>query len=277
MQMSTNFESNLFDFGAESTPAPAAATMFAPTPVPETKPGQETSAFPMVQTVSSDGEDAQEEEKEEPVVAASVPEPLPTPVPARDTSRAPPTPQRYQAPPTPQNQQQPVAVAQSQPPPAATQPSPQIIRPGAMGIHQPRQSSLGFDVGSLMGGSADPLPASNDNGFSPAARATSRSADFGYEDEETYQNVEEMKKKAERAEEAARDAEVGHQKLIDEANELRSDADRAEANARTLKVAATEVKGGRFGRKGGDKKKANVSIYDSALLDRACREIITCS
>ena len=247
MEMTTSFESNLFDFNGESAPAPALGTvgLYGQTPPPPSKPVDEAPAMQMVQTVSSDAGEAKEEQSKEYGQTA--------PVPSTAFSQAPPTPQRYQAPPTPQYQQQPLVQ------PISAQPSPQVTRPGALGAQQPRQVSHGFDVGSLMGGSADMLPGSNDEGFSPAARATSSSADFGYEDEEMYQNVEELKKKAERAAEAARDAEVGHQKLMNEADELRGDADRAEANARSLKAAAAETKGGRFGRKGGDKKKMNVS------------------
>ena len=241
MEMTSSFESNLFDFNGESAPAPALGTggLYGQTQPPPSKPVDDSPAMPMVQTVSSDAEEAKEKQSNEYGQTA--------PVPSTAFGQAPPTPQRYQAPPTPQYQQ----------PPVQPQPSPQVVRPGAVGAQQPRQLSHGFDVGSLMGGSADMLP--NDNGFSPAARATSSSADFGYEDEEMFQKVEELKKKAERAAEAARDAEVGHQKLINESDELRSDADRAEANARSLKAAAAESKGGRFGRKGGDKKKMNVS------------------
>jgi hypothetical protein len=255
MQMSSSFESNLFDFNGGSAPAPAPATdLYSQTHVAPPKP-VESAAFLMVQTVSSDAEDASEEQDHEldqksPVpVAAPAPAPIPTSAPFPQ-----PTEHRYQAPPTPQYQQ-PLVHTQ----PRSAQPSPQLARPGVVGTHHPRQLS-GFDVGSLMGGSAEPLPVGTDNGFSPAARATSSSADFGYEDEEMFKNVEELKKKAERAAEAARDAEVAHQKLINEADELRSDADKAEASSRSLKAAAVEKKGGLFGRKGGDKKKMNVSL-----------------
>lgn len=254
MQMSTSFESNLFDFNGGSAPAPVpapapATDLYSQTHVAPPKP-VESAAFLMVQTVSSDAEQDHEDDQKSPIpVAAPAPAPIPTSAPFPQ-----PTEHRYQAPPTPQYQQ-PLVHTQ----PRSTQPSPQLARPGVVGTHNPRQLS-GFDVGSLMGGSAEPLPVSTDNGFSPAARATSSSADFGYEDEEMFKNVEELKKKAERAAEAARDAEVAHQKLINEADELRSDADKAEASARSLKAAAVEKKGGLFGRKGGDKKKMNVSL-----------------
>ena len=111
-----------------------------------------------------------------------------------------------------------------------------------------------------MGGSAEPLPASDESGFTPTARAASRSADFGYDDEDTFQEVEAMKRNAERAAETARDAEAAHSRLLAEANELRNDADKSEATARSLKAAASETKKKRFGRSGGDKKKMLVSV-----------------
>jgi hypothetical protein len=280
MQMSSTFESNLFDFHGGSAPAPAPSTaLYSQAPAVTRQPTDDAAIVPVVQTVSSDVEDANEDNNDLAKTAVA-PATAPSQAPAlaqqyQATSYPAPatTPQRYQAPgpapqhqapPTPQYQQPLAGFGQ----PASAQPSPQLARPGAMGVH-PRQISHGFDVGSLMGGSADPLP--TDNGFSPAARATSSSADFGYEDEEMFQRVEDMKKKAERAAEAARDAEVAHQKLVNEADELRGDADKAEANARSLKAAASEKaeKKGRFGRKSGDQKKINVSDHFNACVAQA--------
>jgi len=248
MAMSSNFESNLFDF--HGGPAPA------PTPTaPGTSGGHDmyeshlsskpADTIPMVQTVNSEDQEGadkarqNDDSSEEGQELFSNEYRQPAPQPPMNVGLQQP---QSSAPPTPHYEQPSV---HSRPPSA------QPTRPNALG-HQPRQSSLGFNPDFIMGGSAEPLPAT---GMSPAARTKSSSADFGYEDEELFQAVEEMKKKAELAAEAARDAEAAHQKLLNEADELRADADRAEATARSLKAAAAEKKKGRFGRTTGDKKK----------------------
>lgn len=271
MQMSSTFESNLFDFhgGAGSGGAPQyqnsgppPGDMYGsqpPAPQPIPAPG----GIPMVQTVSSEEpEGAEAGDKEEggddddsdgqELFSNEYGRPAPAPVPGPAPSPMP-QPQQYSAPPTPQYVQPSVY---SQPPSA--QPTPNTGRPAAVSRHTPRQSSAGFNSEFIMGGSAEPLPDGGETGISPAARTKSSSADFGYEDEESYQNVEEMKRKAESAAEAARDAEAAHRRLMNEADELRADADKAEATARSLKAAAAEKKKGRFGRSGGDKKKIMV-------------------
>lgn len=264
MQMSSNFENNLLDFhGApDSTPIiqqPIIQQDHAVPPAIATGSQDLYSNYslsqpPVVQTVSSeDQEDGNKERNDDDSddgqelfsneYSRPAPVPAPEPVPAMTQPQ-----QRMSAPPTPQYEQPSVY---SRPP--STQPN----RPNALG-HQPRQTSAGFNPEFIMGGSAEPLPSGADTGISPAARSKSSSADFGYEDEELFQNVEEMKKKAELAAEAARDAEAAHQKLLNEAEELRADADKAEATARSLKAATAEKKKGRFGRGGGDKKKLSV-------------------
>jgi len=139
------------------------------------------------------------------------------------------------------------------------------------------RNSSGFDEGFLMGGSAEPIPQDtsrdNDN-FSVAARSVASTGTYGY-DEGAYEIVENMKKKAKKADGAARDAEAAHRKLAAEADELRTDADRAEANARSLAAQAAppddKKKKGRFG--GGSKKKgkkakeeAEQAAKDAALI-----------
>jgi hypothetical protein len=142
-----------------------------------------------------------------------------------------------------------------------------LDRPNAMAGHN-RQTS-GFDSGFVMGGSAAPIPepaGPDQASFSSAARAHSSSGDYGFEDEEAFKIVEEMKRKAERAAETARDAEAAARKLANEADELRTDADKAEANARTLRAAADEKKQGRFG---SGKKKNMLRDADRAAEDAA--------
>jgi len=283
MQMSTNFESNLYDFHGGGPPASAPAPrmdnngpppieMYRSQPPRAHQQTQAPNGVPNVQTASSEEPEAADQENEgndddsdgqelfsngygQPAPApAPMPAPAPAPMPQQQYS-APPTPQQqYSAPTTPQYQQ-PSVYSQ----PSSAQPTPNMGRPVAMSKHTSRQSSLGFNPEFIMGGSAEPLPDSDETGISPAARTKSSSADFGYEDEESYQNVEEMKKKAEAAAAAARDAEAAHRRLLNEADELRADADKADANARSLKAAAAEKKGkGRFVRGGGDKKKTLV-------------------
>jgi len=137
-----------------------------------------------------------------------------------------------------------------------------------------RNPSSGFGEGFLMGGSAEAIPQDtsrdNDN-FSVAARSMASTGGYGYDDQ-AFEAVEGMKKKAKIADGAARDAEAAHRKLADEADELRTDADRAEANARSL-AAAPGDKSKKKGRFGGDKKKkkkvkeeADQAAKDAALI-----------
>lgn len=161
----------------------------------------------------------------------------------------PPVQQQYQLPP-PEPQQF------HQPP--APQPTPIIERPAMLSGHYKRES-YGFNSDFVMGGSAQTLPEENDDSaMSPAARARSDGSAYGYDDEESYKRVEEMKKRAEAAAETARNAEAAHRKLANESDELRTDADKAEATARSLRAAAEEKKKGRFG--GGKKKNMLVRI-----------------
>jgi len=270
IQMTSNFESNLLDFHGGSAPAPAVQLDFS-APPKDTSTGQiffgstvmspPSSSIPVVQTVSSEeqeGDDKGHHDDDsdgEELFSNEYgrPAPVSVPEPALVVEQSQP---RISAPPTPQYEQ---PTVYSRPP------STQSSRPNALG-HQPRQSSLGFNPDFIMGGSAEPLPDAAGTGISPAARSKSSSADFGYEDEELFQNVEELKKKAELAAETARDAEAAHQKLLNEADELRADADKAEATARSLKAAAAEKKKGRFGMGGGDKKKLSRE-YDRAVED----------
>jgi hypothetical protein len=288
MAMSTNFESNLFDYAGTAPPAaPQQQQQQQPdtmnstnAPLPDMysssqppAPMMQSSMPPpeslvMVQTVSSDGEDGgvkvvKDDDAPE-LFSNEYGQPEPSgPAPPQEQQQqqqAAPS-QQYQAPPTPQYEQPSVY---SQPPPGSlppsAQPSPAVSRPPAVRAHHPRQSSLGFNPDFIMGGSAEPLPdGMSEAGISPAARTKSSSADFGYDDEELFSDVEEMKKQAQSAGEAARDAEAAHQRLLNEANELREDADKAEATARSLKAASSEKKKKRFGGSG-DKKKILVRI-----------------
>lgn len=163
----------------------------------------------------------------------------------------------YNQPPPPQHElAQP--TAQTELPPPTAQKMQSFERPNSIG-HQPRQSSLGFNPAFIMGGAAESL-ADADGAASPAARGYTNSSGYGYDDEESYKNVEELKKKAESASETARDAEAAHRSLVSEADELRQDADKAEATARSFKAASEEKKKGRFGG-GGNKKKLVVRLY----------------
>jgi hypothetical protein len=198
-----------------------------------------------------------------------IPEPIPptqqSPMPAygapsTETAVAPasrPSPgyyQNYSSPVPVRATQQPDSFANEIAPPYHSHPTPtNLDRPVAVAGHN-RQDS-GFGSGYVMGGSAAPLPQEPEMGTSSAARTHSSSGDYGFEDEESFKIVEDLKKQAERAAEAARDAEAASSKLLAEADELRTDADRADANARTLRAQADEMKKGRFG--GGKKKSAN--------------------
>lgn len=268
VEMSNNFESNLLGFGAP-TPAPAAQptlsfdssapgmASYSQPPAAQPAPG---GPMPVVQTVSSDDEDAKAKANANApeLFSNDYPEPTPAPPAAQHQYMAPPTPQ-YQQPPVAPGQTSAPPTPQYQQPPVSANPTPQLDRPNAMGFHN-RQASAGFNSDFIMGGSAEPLPASSETGFTPTSRAASKSADFGYDDEDTFQNVEDLKRQAERAAETARDAEAAHSRLLAEANELRDDADKAEATSRSLKAAGNEKKKGRFGRKGNDKKKIMVSF-----------------
>eukprot|EP00934_Nitzschia_sp_Nitz4_P000652 Nitzschia sp. Nitz4//scaffold88_size82704//79177//82405//NITZ4_005308-RA/size82704-augustus-gene-0.81-mRNA-1//1//CDS//3329559542//652//frame0 len=263
-----HFEGNLFGFddAPVSAPAPVSmepsmANMYSQPPQPAAQP----APAPMVQTVDSDDED---EKQTSPTADADATELFnneynpPAPAPAPEQPAAPPAAQHQQPPPQPMYgapppQQQ---YQYQQPPPPAAQvpsahPTPSAERPVA-GKHRPNQPSMGFNSDFIMGGAADPLPQTSENGMARASRAASSGSDFGYDDEESFKKVEELKKKAESAAAAARDAEAAHSKLLNEAEELRVDADKQEATARSLKAAAGEKKkSGRFGRGGGDKKK----------------------
>jgi hypothetical protein len=148
------------------------------------------------------------------------------------------------------------------------QPTPtNVSRPPIVEGHN-RQTS-GFDSGFVMGGSAPPIPEPSVPDLSlmsSAARSHSSSGDYGFEDEEAFKIVEEMKRKAERAAEAARDAEAASSRLASEADELRSDTDKAEANARSLRAKAEEQKKGRFG---STKKKNMLRDAERAAEDAA--------
>ncbi len=276
IQMSSNFESNLFDFHGGPTQNEVHQHGLMVPQVDMTIGGhiyrshstspstQPPTNIPLVQTVSSEDQEGGAKEQNDDdsddgqeLFSNEYNRPAPLAVPVTLQSMGQPQP-HLSAPPTPQYEQPSVYSR-----PTSTQPS----RPNAMG-HQPRQSSLGFNPEYIMGGSAEPLADGAETGISPAARTKSSSADFGYEDEELFQNVEEMKKKAELAAEAARDAEATHHKLLNEADELRADADKAEATARSLKAASAEKKKGRFGRGGGDKKK--ISVWMNLSTNRFC-------
>jgi len=127
----------------------------------------------------------------------------------------------------------------------------------------------GFEDDFLMGGSAQaiPLESSRDNdNFSQAARSMASTGDYGYDDQ-AFEIVENMKKKAKKADGIARDAETAFRTATAEADELRTDADRADANSRTLAVAAEEKK--KKGRFGGSKKKKMKEEAEQAAKDAA--------
>jgi hypothetical protein len=240
------FESNLFGFDAgapapmiqpamsydtiDETPASVASRDFS---IPSQPAQYAPTNVPVVQTVSEDGpkqgapDDAPELFDNEYNYGQSAPQP--------HVEQPPPQPEpRNELPPP-----QPVSLA----------------RPSAVGMNDRRTS--GFDSDFAMGGSAESMPPASSEAMSPAARTYSESSAYGYDDDEEFNDVEELKKKAEMARETASDAEAGHRKLVNEADELRQDADRANATARSLKAAAEEKKKGTFG--GGKKKKLLVS------------------
>jgi hypothetical protein len=136
------------------------------------------------------------------------------------------------------------------------QPTPQLVRPAVITQNSKRES-YGFGSDFVMGGSADALP-EDDGAMSPCARSVSDGSAYGYDDEESYKVVEDMKKKAEMAAETARDAGAAHRNLATETDELRQDADKSEAISRSLRAASTEKKKGRFG--SGKKKNMLVRI-----------------
>jgi len=182
----------------------------------------------------------------------------------------PPPPASY---PDPQpNYGAPPSASNSQVPQQQQQLTPNIERPSALATHG-RQLS-GFESGFMMGGSApviehqqDPDISDDseqqqqvetfDETFSVAARSHASSGEYGYDDQ-AFEIVEEMKKKAKQADKNARDNEAASRKLATDAEELRNDADKTEENARSLKAAAEEKKKGRFG---GKKYK---KLHDSA-------------
>lgn len=211
------------DFSVPSLPAPAHA-----------------AAAPVVSTVSSEDEAGDGA----PEALSNAPEMF-----SNDGNYGAPPPQQQQ--PYPPQQQQsypPQQQQQQQPHPRQTA---RGVRPVGAGHHN-RQSSLGFNADFVMGGAALPIT-QEEPAISPAARTYSDSSAYGYDDDEEFQNVEEMKKKAKSAQETARDAAAAHRKLVSQADELRQDADKAEATARSLRAAAAEKKKGAFG--GGGKKK----------------------
>lgn len=190
-----------------------------------------------------------------------------------------PDPQKhFVSPPTPQQQQQPQAynnIGPDQTPqhhqlsPQQHQLSPNMDRPSALASHN-RQLS-GFNSDFLMGGAAAIIPEQHDQqqqpqeGFSSSARSHASSGDYGYDDQ-AFEIVEEMKKKAKAADTGAREAEAVSRKLAAEADELRTDADKAEENSRSLKAAAEEKsKKGRFG--GSKKQKKLTQSSDQATKD----------
>ena len=152
-----------------------------------------------------------------------------------------------------------------------------VSRPNALGSHN-RQLS-GFNAEYLMGGAAPPTePDATDTEqhhhqqqetLSVAARSQANSGDYGYDDQ-AFEIVEEMKKKARQADKAAGKAEVASRKLATEADELRNDADKAEAMSRSLQAASEEKKKGRFG--GGKKKKLQGNAEQAAMDSAAIKK-----
>ncbi|OEU13204.1 hypothetical protein FRACYDRAFT_241535 [Fragilariopsis cylindrus CCMP1102] len=153
-----------------------------------------------------------------------------------------------------------------------------VIRPNALGSHN-RQLS-GFNAEYLMGGAAPPTePDATDTEqhhhqqqqetLSVAARSQANSGDYGYDDQ-AFEIVDEMKKKARKADKAAGKAEAASRKLATEADELRNDADKAEAMSRSLHAASEEKKKGRFG--GGKKKKLQGNAEQAAMDSAAIKK-----
>jgi len=180
--------------------------------------------------------------------------------------------------------QQPGYPAQAPMPPQAqgypTQaPAPQQQQQQAMPGHNRYPSD--FDDGYMMGGSAQIIPLNgnpdNNDNISVAAHSMASTGGYGYDDK-AFEAVEEMKKKAKKADGVARDAEAAYRKLKAEADELRTDADRAEANARSLAAACddTQKKKKRFGGGKKEKKKkeeAEQAAKDSALIKKHFMDI----
>ena len=277
VRKSDMFESNLFGYDS-NPPAPAAQQAPAVQPAmsfdsmngpasaaPPVEGGvsvayQQSHQAPMVTTVSSDEEDAAGGAPAPDASAPSLFENEIAPPPAQPEISKQPEPTALPEP-APQPMPAPMPV-QSAPPPAQSLGRPAPIHQNE---HYKRESVGGFNSDFVMGGSAEPLPdPANENVMSPASRSVSDGSAYGYEDQESYQIVEDMKKKAEAASETARDAEGAYRKLANEANELRSDADRAEATARSLRAAADEKKKGTFG--GGKKKKMQVGLLHTCVL-----------
>ncbi len=136
------------------------------------------------------------------------------------------------------------------------------------------RNSSGFDGDFLMGGSAQALPqdtSRDGDDISRAAHSVASNGDYGYDDQ-AFEIVENMKKKAKKADSVARDAEAAHRKLAAEADELRTDADRAQANARSLAAQAApdeKKKKGRFGGGGKKKEKKQKEVAEQASRDAA--------
>jgi hypothetical protein len=235
-------------------------------------PQQASRGMTVVQTVSSDDEDQGgvpaagnnggvelfSNEFEPPAPAPETEEPQ-NPEQPEPANMGMPPPQQFQHPPPqqqhpPPQQQHPPPQQQQYQQPTPPQQAQSLERPAALGTHN-RQTS-GFASDFVMGGAAMPLSEEvGESAVSPAARTYSDSSAYGYDDDDEYQNVEELKKKAESARETAGDAEAAHRNLVNEADELRQDADKAEAMSRSLRAAAEEKKKGAFG---GKKKKMMV-------------------
>lgn len=252
-------DSNRISVSGGSMASGSYATQSLPPPHQMPMQPAPPAGMPIVQTVSSDdeveraapqGEGGEELFNNE--FAAPAPEPT---EPQQEQAQAPsndlPPPQQFQQPPPEEQFQQPPAQS------LAGVASPK--RPGNLAAHH-RQASGGFASDFVMGGAAIPYedPGAGVPAVSPAARTYSDSSAYGYDDDEAYKNVEELKKKAQTAQETARDAEAAHRKLVNESDELRQDADKAEAMARSLRAAADEKKKGTFG--GGKKKKLMVRV-----------------
>ena len=156
---------------------------------------------------------------------------------------------------------------------ATAQTTPIQQRPMATEGH--RRNVSGFESGFVMGGAAQPIPQEtiqeNDT-FSHISRSVASTGGYGY-DEQAYEAVEGLKKKAKTADSAARDAEAAHRKLAAEADELRTDADRAEANARSLSAQARPDEKGKKKRFGGNKKKAKKAMEDLAQAAKDAAQI----
>ena len=222
----------------------------------------------MVETVSTDEQDAAAKGQPVPDAMAedlfnneySYQQPvMPDPVTSGGGHSQPPTPTPAPAPVVPPYVETAYSVPNTpayHPPSVQMPPTSQqsVERPQAVTANHPRQISSGFNPDFLMGGSAESLPESH-NIISPAARSVSNSSDYGYDDEDTFDDVQRMKKTAQEANTMASEAQAAYRELASQADELRGDADRQDATARSLKAQANEKKKGAFGKGGGKKKK----------------------